>query len=102
MTSRAVELVDAALRAGISFCLDDDGHLLRWMPLADIDPGPEAAWHRLCVEFDRHRRAVQAELRRRLTRPGEFLMGTPTIEDGAPLVSKEQIERAWAMRTDAH
>lgn len=95
----ANRIIDEALKGGISFMFDDAGHLLRWEALPDIDPALSETYHRLCVEIDRFRREIRAELRKRLPRNGEVLMGSPLLEPGgAPMVTKEAVEYAWANR----
>ena len=90
--------VDAALRAGMRFSIDDNGELLRWEAMPEIDPGPGLAWRALCRYMDPYRPLISAEIRRRIeaggevevypdaenpTRPHVFktIRGTPCLEN---------------------
>ena len=64
--------IDAALRAGMCFSIDDNGELIRWEAMPEIDPGPGLAWRALCPHMDRHGHEIRAEIRRRIEAGGEL------------------------------
>ena len=76
--------VDAALRAGMRFSIDDNGELLRWEAMPEIDPGPGLAWRALCRYMDPYRNEIMAEIRRRIEAAGE-MEGYPDAENPARL-----------------
>lgn len=95
----AARLVDWALQGGISFMFDDDGKLMRLVPRDD--QWATQTWDQVCVAFDRLRPFIKAELRSRLPRNGEVLMGSTLLDPGGvdtASLTKEAIERAWANR----
>ncbi len=90
--------VDAALRAGMRFSIDDNGELLRWEAMPEVDPGPGLACRALCRHMDLHGHEIRAEIRRRIEADGELevypdaehstrrhvyrtIRGTPCIEN---------------------
>jgi hypothetical protein len=75
----AIRIINEALEGGISFMFDDQGNLMKWEAMPDFDPAPRETWEAICNDFDRFRREIKAELRRRLPRNGKILMGTPVL-----------------------
>jgi len=72
----------------------------RCLDLID-DPWVAQTWDHLCGAFDRLRPFIKAELRRRLPRNGEVLMGTALLDPsgvGTETLTKGAIERAWGNR----
>ncbi len=64
--------IDAALRAGISFSIDDNGELMRVDAMPEIDPSPRLAWRALCRHMDLHGHEIRAEIGRRIEADGEL------------------------------
>ncbi len=76
--------IDAALRAGVSFSIDNDGELVRVEAMPEIDPSPRLAWRALCRHMDRHGHEIRAEIRRRIEADGE-MEAYPDLGDPARL-----------------
>ena len=99
LENEAARLVDWAIQGGVSFMFDESGNPMRLETFDD--PWAAQTWSHLCSAFDRLRPLIKAELRKRLPRNGEVLIGTTLIDPsgmGTETLTKEALERAWANR----